>query len=119
MHIFTYSDKQLGEYSAPAYFPKVVQNRAKLIEVLRCEWDVPRSQLRKGILPNVRENVFFPGFPTLNHIPHEAKLENASVRVFEQASRGQNMMLKLKNSEVSDQSLGKFNYLVLKLKGTY
>ena len=34
-------------------------------------------------------DVFFPGFPTLKHIKHVAQLNKSSVRVFEQASRGQ------------------------------
>ena len=35
------------------------------------------------------------GFPTLKHIKHVAQLHKSSVRVFEQASRGDNMILSL------------------------
>ncbi len=52
------------------------------------------SDLRLGLLPGVRLDVFFPGFPTLAHIPHKAKLVAAGVKVFEQASRGENLILK-------------------------
>ena len=40
----------------------------------------------------------FPlGFPTLQHISHTARLKKAQARVFEQASRGENMILSLEN----------------------
>lgn len=48
-------------------------------------------------MKDVLLDVFFPGFPTLAHIPHEAHLKVAGVKVFEQASRGENMILKLKD----------------------
>merc|ERR1719494_290989 len=46
-------------------------------------------------MEGVRLDVFFPGFPTLKHIRHTAKLQKAGVRVFEQSSRRENMMLTL------------------------
>ena len=49
----------------------------------------------EGRLPGVKLDVFFPGFPTLQHLPHTARLGKESVRVFEQTSRGENMMLVL------------------------
>ena len=39
-----------------------------------------------GLMDGVRLDVFFPGFPTLKHIPHTAKLKASGVRVFEQVS---------------------------------
>ena len=64
-------------------------------KVWRDEWLIPISKLRKGLMSGVRLDVFFPGFPTLKHIPHEAKLSTGNVRVFEQSSRGENMILHL------------------------
>ena len=61
----------------------------------REEWDVPLAGLRKGLMAGARLDVFFPGFPTLKHIRHVATLSKSSVRVFEQASRGENMILSL------------------------
>lgn len=46
-------------------------------------------------MEGVRLDVFFPGFPTLKHLPHTACLKSAAVRVFEQASRGENTILTL------------------------
>ena len=71
-------------------------NFAKRTDVWRREWDVAIRDLKKGLMDGVRLDVFFPGFPTLKHIPHTAKLSTAGVRVFEQPSRGQNTLLALK-----------------------
>lgn len=71
-------------------------NFAKKTDVWRREWDVAIKDLKKGLMDGVRLDVFFPGFPTLKHIPHSAKLSTAGVRVFEQPSRGQNTLLTLK-----------------------
>ena len=60
----------------------------------------------------MRLDVFFPGFPTLKHIPHTARFKEAGVRVFEQTSRGVNALLVLEDqghppiNEVADQLLG-------------
>ena len=109
---FTYNADRLGSYQAPQYFPVIENNHALPKEVWRSEWEVPISKLRKGIMPNVRLDVFFPGFPTLKHIPHKAKLKADGVRVFEQASRGFNMLLVLEDQgnpnihEVANELLG-------------
>ena len=95
MFVVDYSADDLGPYPAPAYFPTVERNHALARQVWRKEWDVPIPQLRKGLMEGVKLDVFFPGFPTLKHIRHTARLQKAGVRVFEQSSRGENMMLSL------------------------
>ena len=112
MICFTYSAERLGSYQAPQYFPIIENNHSQQSEIWRSEWEVPISKLRKGIMPNVRLDVFFPGFPTLKHIPHKPKLKADGVRVFEQASRGFNMLLILEDQgkpnihEVANELLG-------------
>lgn len=75
--------------------------------------DVPIEKLKKGLMVGVKLDVFFPGFPTLKHIPHKAMLKKEAVKVFEQNSRGYNMMLKLEDQgrpnihEVASQLLDK------------
>ncbi|XP_023037065.1 5'-3' exoribonuclease 1 [Drosophila willistoni] len=44
-------------------------------------------------LPNKARHVFFPGFPTMKHLPFNFELRNDRVKVFEQVSRNQNMVL--------------------------
>ena len=56
---------------------------------------MPIHKLNKGLMAGVKLDVFFPGFPTLKHIRHTARLVKTGVRVFEQTSRGESMMLAL------------------------
>ena len=90
-----YSSEEQGSYPAPAHFPPVERSHCRFQRVRREEWDVPLAGLRKGLMAGARLDVFFPGFPTLKHIRHVATLSKSSVRVFEQASRGENMILSL------------------------
>ena len=112
MCVYTFSKESLGKYEAPAYFPPIELNHAKNNPVLRSEWDVPMERLRKGLMKGVKLDVFFPGFPTLKHIPHKARFKAEGVKVFEQTSRGVNAMLVLEDQghpvldEVANQLLG-------------
>ena len=112
MYVCTYSREPLGRYPAPNYFPTIEMDHALKTKVWRSEWDVPVEKLRKGLMKGVKLDVFFPGFPTLKHISHTAKLRTGGVKVFEQASRGPNMMLLLEDqgrpdiNEVANQLLG-------------
>ncbi|XP_054086782.1 5'-3' exoribonuclease 1 isoform X3 [Zeugodacus cucurbitae] len=45
-------------------------------------------------LPNPARAVFFPGFPTMKHLKYDFELKFARVRVFEQPSRSENLILK-------------------------
>ena len=112
MTSFTHSIERLEPYPAPQYFPLIENNHTIQAEIWRSEWEVPVSKLRKGLMAKVRLDVFFPGFPTLKHIPHKPRLKTDGVRVFEQASRGFNMLLVLEDQgnpdihEVANQLLG-------------
>ena len=97
MFVCTYTPEDLGRTAAPAYFPAIEHNHCFSEAVLREAWDVPRHKLKKGLMEGVKLGTFFPGFPTLQHIGHTARLKKAQVRVFEQASRGENMILTLEN----------------------
>merc|ERR1719500_1585981 len=106
MFVASYTVADLGTYPAPAHFPPVSANHALAEEVWREAWDVPISKLRKGLMAGVKLDVFFPGFPTLKHIRHSARLHKAGVRVFEQSSRGGNMLLALEAKVVAVQGQG-------------
>lgn len=113
MQVYDFTAQDLGPYFAPSYFPEITKNHAKLTKVDREEWVVPLNKLKHGLMAGVKLDVFFPGFPTLHHIPHRARLATAGVRVFEQASRGENMILKLSpqgepaTADVARELLGK------------
>ena len=102
MLAYTYSSMPLGSYPSPQYFPNIESNMAKCQEIWREEFEVPLQKLRKGLMKGVKLDVYFPGFPTLKHIPHHAKLKKESVKVFEQNSRGDNMMLYVRDDGIPD-----------------
>ena len=108
---YTYSKDHLGSYPAPQYFKDIERNLAKSRPILREEFEVPIEKLKKGLMSGVRLDVYFPGFPTLKHIPHRAKPSKEGVKVFEQSSRGENMMLYIEDQgnpnleEVANQLL--------------
>ncbi|XP_049842599.1 5'-3' exoribonuclease 1 [Schistocerca gregaria] len=113
MLVYKYTDDDLGVYEAPEYFPPLETNHAKVIEVWRDELNVEKKDLIKGLWPGAKLDVYYPGFPTMKHIPHKAKLEKREVHVFDQPSRGENMILSIENQgkpdpeEVATHLLGK------------
>lgn len=113
MLVYKYTEEDLGVYEAPEYFPTLQTNHAKVLEVWRDELNVEKKDLIKGLWPGVKLDVYYPGFPTMKHIPHKAKLEKRDVHVFDQPSRGENMILSIENQgkpdpeEVATHLLGK------------
>ena len=112
MLAYTHSKEPLGNYLSPAYFPEIERNFALKEDIWRQKFDVPIDRLKKGLMEGVRLDVFFPGFPTLKHIPHTAALRQEGVKVFEQNSRGYNMLLILEDQgrpsikDVANELLG-------------
>jgi hypothetical protein len=58
----------------------VERHHCRVEELMREAWEVEVDRLRKGLMPGVRLATFFPGFPTLQHITHTARLKKAQVR---------------------------------------
>lgn len=92
MSIISHTEENLGVMTAPAYFP-TIENHARIEKMDPKEIDVPRERLNKGLMPGAKLSVYFPGFPTLQYLKHEVKLEKSKVKVFEQPSRGENMII--------------------------
>ncbi|GMR35858.1 hypothetical protein PMAYCL1PPCAC_06053 [Pristionchus mayeri] len=56
---------------------------------------IPMEKVVHGLLPNVKLDVFFPGFPTIKHLPHSGELRDVHVRVFNMPSRKLSMVLSI------------------------
>lgn len=52
-----------------------------------------------GLLPNVKLDVYFPGFPTMKHLPHSAELKQVNAKVFNQESKRPSMVLSVKKRD--------------------
>jgi len=112
----------LGVYKAPDYFPIVKNNLTKVDTLWYNDVQLERSKLTQGLLPGAETKTYFPGFPTLQHIPFEVsvlsiappvslqliwlflqpKLKKANVAVFETATRNESMILTFTDSWVQN-----------------
>lgn len=76
-NIFSYSKKALGKCESN-YFP-AVSKHARVELKNREDIVIPRKDLIQGLYPGLKLDEYFPGFPSLQHIKHTAKLEKAKV----------------------------------------
>ncbi|CAI4232702.1 unnamed protein product [Auanema sp. JU1783] len=54
---------------------------------------ISKEKVQWGLAPGVKLDVYFPGFPTMKHIPHKAYLKSINVRVFQSNSTRPSMIL--------------------------
>ncbi|KAK7812216.1 hypothetical protein U0070_010975, partial [Myodes glareolus] len=92
---FTYSSPW------PEKFPAIERccARYKIISL-----DAWRVDINKNRITRVDQKaLYFCGFPTLKHIKHKFFLKKSGVQVFQQSSRGENMMLEISVDADSDE----------------
>ncbi|KAJ8732983.1 hypothetical protein PYW07_015582 [Mythimna separata] len=51
--------------------------------------------LRRGMLPNAKRDMLFPGFPTMRHLKYQTSIKKGKVKVFDQQSRNDNMIVEI------------------------
>ncbi|XP_039303025.1 5'-3' exoribonuclease 1 isoform X3 [Solenopsis invicta] len=94
MCLFSYSEEAGSVHKTTIYFPEFISHaQVKLMN--RDEVFVPRERLIRGLSPGFDLDLYYPGFPILRHLDHSAHLEKAKVKVFQQPSVGDNMILSL------------------------
>ncbi|XP_014469638.1 PREDICTED: 5'-3' exoribonuclease 1 isoform X2 [Dinoponera quadriceps] len=112
MHLYSYTDEELDIHQATSDFPGIISH-AQVSLINRDDIFVPKQQLVRGLSPGFDVNVYYPGFPKLHHILHTACLTKAEVKVFQQTSRGENMILHIMSEQspnledLASQLLGK------------
>uniref|UniRef100_A0A8D2CPW7 5'-3' exoribonuclease 1 n=1 Tax=Sciurus vulgaris TaxID=55149 RepID=A0A8D2CPW7_SCIVU len=85
----------------PEKFPAIERccTRYKIISL-----DAWRVDINKNKITRVDQKaLYFCGFPTLKHIKHKFFLKKSGVQVFQQSSRGENMMLEILVNTESDE----------------
>ncbi|XP_027438932.2 5'-3' exoribonuclease 1 isoform X3 [Zalophus californianus] len=85
----------------PEKFPAIERccTRYKIISL-----DAWRVDISKNKITRVDQKaLYFCGFPTLKHIKHKFFLKKSGVQVFQQSSRGENMMLEILVNAESDE----------------
>ncbi|BFF99890.1 5'-3' exoribonuclease 1 [Drosophila madeirensis] len=107
MYQYDYSPHDAG--SMAALPPLKALQRVNCTEVARWAGDITLN-LSYSVcveMPNSARHVFFPGFPTMKHLSFDFELRHGRVKVFEQVSRNQNMVL-MPRKQVMDDSLDSF-----------
>lgn len=92
MCLFSYTDESPIVHKATLYFPEFVSH-AEVKLMNRDDIFVPREQLIRGLSPGFELDLYYPGFPILRHMDHTAHLEKARVKVFQQHSVLESMIL--------------------------
>ncbi|MCJ8750241.1 hypothetical protein PDJAM_G00260270 [Pangasius djambal] len=94
----------------PEVFPNVTHCHARSIPVPMDAWRVSLDVVGRRI---DRSALYFCGFPTLQHIHHKFYKKKSGVVVFQQSSRGENMMLEISASQQGEPVLEDVAALVL------
>ncbi|EJW83739.1 hypothetical protein WUBG_05350 [Wuchereria bancrofti] len=97
--LFSYdpSSSHILKSTFPGTFPDIQNCAVKIEEIEMNQFRISRNRIVHGLLPGVKLDVVFPGFPTMKHIPHIAELLFADIKVFQQPSKKQSMILKIGN----------------------
>ncbi|XP_044075764.1 5'-3' exoribonuclease 1 isoform X2 [Siniperca chuatsi] len=74
----------------PHLFPDIIHCHVRKAHIPMDAWQVPLDHVSR---PVDRSALYFCGFPTLQHIRHKFFKKKSGVVVFQQSSRGENMIL--------------------------
>uniref|UniRef100_A0A8C7V9Z1 5'-3' exoribonuclease 1 n=1 Tax=Oncorhynchus mykiss TaxID=8022 RepID=A0A8C7V9Z1_ONCMY len=80
----------------PDLFPNIMHCHVRVTPVPMDAWHVSLSHVGRSINSS---QLYFCGFPTLKHIRHKFYKKKHGVVVFQQSSRGENMMLEITPSK--------------------
>ncbi|XP_047139268.1 5'-3' exoribonuclease 1 isoform X1 [Hydra vulgaris] len=75
------------------------------------------NQIKKGLMKDIKLDIYLQGFPTMKHLKFESYLEKAGVKVFQYSSRSENTIIKIlspSNQNIEDiakQLLGEIAYV--------
>ncbi|CAH0700170.1 unnamed protein product [Spodoptera exigua] len=103
MLVYNWTAQNQGVLIAPLHFDPIAECHATETKVWRQELEVPGSMLKRGMLPNAKRDMLFPGFPTMRHLKYKTSIKKGKVKVFDQPSRNENMIVELiRESEKED-----------------
>ncbi|XP_019724925.1 5'-3' exoribonuclease 1 isoform X2 [Hippocampus comes] len=112
--LYTYEREKDYTYlsAIPQLFPNIIHCHVRKENIPLDAWQVPLSHTGRSV---DRSALYFCGFPTLHHIKHKFNMKKSGVLVFQQSSRGDNMMLEILPTQekellcddVAEQVLGK------------
>jgi len=66
---------------------------------------VPENQLVFESLKGSLSNVYFPGFPTMKHLQYTGEIKKLKVKVFDQPSRNDNLIIQVVQNDAKDTNV--------------
>uniref|UniRef100_A0A3Q3M3T5 5'-3' exoribonuclease 1 n=1 Tax=Mastacembelus armatus TaxID=205130 RepID=A0A3Q3M3T5_9TELE len=96
--VYSYDEEIDFTYTStlPQLFPDIVHCHVRKAHIPMDAWQVPLGHVSRGVDHSA---LYFCGFPTLQHIRHKFYKKKSGVVVFQQSSRGENMMLDILPSQ--------------------
>ncbi|XP_062338193.1 5'-3' exoribonuclease 1 isoform X1 [Osmerus eperlanus] len=96
--VYTYDSELDYPYASPLLelFPNITHCHVRQTPIPMDAWHVPLDHVGRSI---DRGALYFCGFPTLQHIRHKFYKKKNGVVVFQQSSRGENIMLEILPSQ--------------------
>ncbi|XP_051553085.1 5'-3' exoribonuclease 1 [Myxocyprinus asiaticus] len=100
--VYCFDKEQDYAYNSPLpqILPSIVHCHARQTAIPIDAWRVPLDHVGRRI---DRGALYFCGFPTLQHIQHKFYKKKSGVMVFQQSSRGENMILEVLDSQELEQ----------------
>ncbi|KAG7525653.1 5-3 exoribonuclease 1 [Solea senegalensis] len=112
--VYSYDGEADFTYTSllPQLFPDIIHCHVRFTDIPMDAWVVPLDHVSRRL---DRSALYFCGFPSLQHIKHKFYKKKSGVVVFQQSSRGENMMLEILSrdeeemicDDVAAQVLGK------------
>ncbi|XP_032782787.2 5'-3' exoribonuclease 1 isoform X1 [Daphnia magna] len=102
MQVYIYTEEDLGECKAPAYFPPIAHNHALCKEITRDAFVMPPERLVKALHPRFNPDRFIPGFPSTKNLSFTATLKKSSICVFNMNTLNESLVLTLVQDSVPD-----------------
>lgn len=99
MYVYTYASTSQGSVDGPGTFPSIGHVMCNEKKIFREEIQVPKDKLVLGPSKGTFTNVYYSGFPTLKHLNYTSVVKKQSVKVFDQPSRGDSMIIVVSANE--------------------
>lgn len=118
--LYTYDSSLTFVYhsSMPRKFSDISCCHARCEVLDKDVFHVAVKHMQQGLCEGVKLDVYYPGFPTLYHVPHKAQLKKAGVKVFQMHSKSHSMILnimepqeKVLSLRIAEDFLGKTCYV--------
>lgn len=115
---YDYCDTDQGSLAECMGLPMIGHVFCKETRVDRADVQVNEENLVLGPCANAAKDAYFPGFPTMRHLKHSAYLEMKRIKVFQQPSRNESMIVKIDEiqpelsiTELADKYIGQEVYI--------